>query len=63
VLTGFVGVGEVAPDYGSFFRDLLPAGGVGVRYMLSKEYNVSIALDAAVGKHGTEYNFTLGEAF
>ena len=53
----------MAPDYGSFFGDLLPAGGVGVRYMLPKEYNVSIALDAAVGKHGTEYYFTLGEAF
>ena len=63
ILTGFAGVGEVAPDYGSFFNDLLPAAGVGVRYVVSREFNVNLALDVAVGKHGTEYYFTLGEAF
>ena len=63
ILTGFAGVAEVAPDYGSLFNDLLPAAGVGVRYTVSKTYKVNLALDVAVGKHGTEFYFTLGEAF
>ena len=63
ILTGFGGVAEVAPNYGSFFNDILPAAGAGVRYFLSKEYNVTLAFDVAVGRNGTEYYFSLGEAF
>ena len=53
----------MAPNYGAFFNDILPAGGAGIRYILSKEFNVTVAFDVAVGRNGTEYYFSLGEAF
>ena len=63
IFTGFAGVGEVAPDFGSFGRNFLPAAGIGVRYVLSKKHRVGLSTDIAVGKDGTEFYFGVGEAF
>ena len=63
VFTGFGGFGEVAPDVSEFGRDLLPAVGLGARFIVSQKHRVSLSFDVARGKHGTEYYFGVGEAF
>jgi len=63
IFTGFVGVGEVAEDYGSFFDNFLPAAGAGARFVLSPRHQLNLALDVGVGKHGAEFYFAIGEAF
>jgi outer membrane protein assembly factor BamA len=63
VFTGFAGVGEVAPSYGDFFENLLPAAGLGTRFVLSAKHKLNLALDVAVGKHGAEFYFGVGEVF
>ena len=63
ILTGFVGVGEVAPRWSDFGNNFLPAGGIGTRFVLSKKHRVGLSFDMARGKTGTEYYFGVGEAF
>ena len=63
IFTGFAGFGEVAPDFGSFDGDYLPAAGVGARFVVSQKHRVSLSFDVAHGKDGTEYYFGVGEAF
>lgn len=63
IFTGFAGVGEVARSFGDFGENLLPAGGIGARYLLSKKHRVGLSFDLARGKTGTEYYFGVGEAF
>lgn len=63
VFTGFVGVGEVAPDPGGFLDSFLPAAGIGARFMLSEKHNFSISADLAAGKDGYQFYFGVGEAF
>ena len=63
IFTGFAGFGEVAPDFGSFGGDYLPAAGVGARFVMSQKHRVSLSFDVAQGKDGTEYYFGVGEAF
>jgi hypothetical protein len=63
ILTGFVGVGEVADQWSNFGNNFLPAGGVGARFVLSKKHKVGLSFDIARGKTGTEYYFGVGEAF
>jgi outer membrane translocation and assembly module TamA len=63
IFTGFAGVGEVAPSYSEFFKNILPAAGIGTRFVLSAKHKVNLALDVAVGKHGTEFYFGVGEVF
>ncbi len=63
IFTGFAGFGEVAPDFGSFDGDYLPAAGVGIRFVVSQKHRVSLSFDIAQGKDGTEYYFGVGEAF
>ncbi|WP_281613646.1 BamA/TamA family outer membrane protein [Flammeovirga sp. SubArs3] len=41
----------------------LPAGGVGIRYRASKQYNINIGVDAAWGKNDNGFYFLIGEAF
>ena len=64
-LVGFGGVGAVAPGTDSFFRanHLLPAGGTGIRYMLSKKYHVNLRTDFAWGKDNFTWGVGVGEAF
>jgi hypothetical protein len=63
VFTGFVGFGEVAEQFGDFGRNLLPAAGVGGRFMLSTKHKVGLSADVAVGDDGAEFYFGIGEAF
>ncbi len=43
--------------------NLLPAGGLGLRYVLSERYKVSLRLDYAWGKDEGIYYLSVGEAF
>lgn len=63
ILTGFAGVGEVAPSYSEFFQNFLPAAGIGTRFVLSQKHKLNLSLDIAVGKHGAEFYFGVGESF
>jgi hypothetical protein len=63
ILTGFAGFGEVAESFSEIGRNLLPAGGIGARYVLSEKHRVSLSADVAVGKDGAEFYFGVGEAF
>ena len=63
ILSGFAGFGEVAESLSDFGENFLPAAGVGLRYVLSAEHKVSLSMDVATGKDGTEFYFGVGEAF
>jgi Omp85 superfamily domain len=64
-LVGFGGVGAVAPGSDQFFRSnhLLPGGGTGIRYMMSKKYHVNLRTDFAWGKDNFTWGVGVGEAF
>ena len=60
----FFGVGEVEPDVGSLsFKDLLPAGGLGVRITVAKQNHVNARADVAFSKQGVSFYLGVGEAF
>ncbi len=62
--TIFAGVGSVAPDFGSFRGDdLLPAGGAGLRFLVSESYGVNVSVDYARGKDSDAIYVRIGEAF
>lgn len=63
-LVGFAGVGQVTPG-GDQLRvnQFLPAGGTGIRYMLSKSYHVNLRTDFAWGKDNFTWAVGVGEAF
>ncbi len=63
-LVGFGGVGSVTPG-GNQLRvnQFLPAGGTGIRYMLSKKYHVNLRTDFAWGKDNFTWGVGVGEAF
>ncbi len=63
IVTGFVGVGEVAERFSDFGENLLPAAGAGLRYVLSDKHRVSLSFDIATGEDGSEYYFGVNEAF
>ena len=64
-VVAFGGIGGVAPGGPQFFRskDFLPAGGGGLRFLLSRNYHVNLRADLAAGKN--EHTFSMGvcEAF
>jgi Omp85 superfamily domain len=64
-LVGFGGVGAVAPGGDQVFRSnqLLPSGGTGIRYMLSKKYHVNLRTDFGWGKDNFTWGVGVGEAF
>jgi len=63
-LVGFGGVGAVAPGGDQWRIDqLLPSGGTGIRYMLSKKYHVNLRTDFAWGKDNFTWSVGVGEAF
>jgi outer membrane protein assembly factor BamA len=64
-LVAFGGIGEVAPGAEQLFRanQFLPAGGGGVRFMLSKQYHVNLRADIGQGKDGHTFSMGIGEAF
>jgi hypothetical protein len=63
-VVGFVGIGAVMPGGASFrSNQFLPAGGTGVRFMLSKSYHVNLRTDFAWGKDNFTWAVGVGEAF
>ena len=61
---GFGGVGAVAKTPGDFQADrLLPAGGTGIRFMLSNKFHVNLRTDFAWGKDNFTWSMGVGEAF
>ena len=63
-LVGFGGLGAVAPGGDSFRTDqLLPAGGTGIRFLLSKKFHVNLRTDFAWGKDNFTWSMGVGEAF
>ena len=60
----FGGLGEVAPSLSQFrYDNILPAIGGGVRFRLSRKYNVNFRADIAQGKDGHTFSMGIGEAF
>jgi outer membrane protein assembly factor BamA len=63
-LVAFGGVGEVAPGASKFRTDqFLPAGGTGIRFLLSKKYHLNLRTDFAWGKDNFTWSMGIGEAF
>jgi outer membrane translocation and assembly module TamA len=64
-LVAFAGVGEVAPSFSDLSsHDLLPGGGVGIRYLLSRQNPINFRIDYAWGKAGNKgVHVGVGEAF
>jgi hypothetical protein len=60
----FGSVGEVAPSLRLLsMDDLLPSGGAGLRFRLSKTQPINFRFDVAGGKDGAVVYFGVGEAF
>jgi len=61
----FFGLGGIAPSLGGLFDDgnLLPAGGVGVRYRPFKANDVQLRVDVAAGKNDHGIYVGIAEAF
>jgi Omp85 superfamily domain len=64
-VVAFGGIGGVIPGssqvYG--FEHFLPAGGAGIRFLLSKVYHVNLRADIAQGTTGHTFSMGVGEAF
>jgi hypothetical protein len=60
----FGGVGEVGRQFSDFtWGDLLPAGGGGFRFRLTKKDRVNFRIDYGIGRVGHTFSMGLGEAF
>jgi hypothetical protein len=60
----FGGLGEIAPSVEEFRGDnILPAGGGGLRFKVSRKYNLNFRADLAQGKDGHTFSMGIGEAF
>ena len=63
-IVGFAGVGAVTPGPSRFrSNQFLPAGGTGIRFLLSKPYHVNLRTDFAWGKDNFTWAVGVGEAF
>jgi len=64
-VVGFGGLGGVAPSGAGFLKGsaFLPAGGAGLRFMLSKTYHVNFRADIAAGKNEHTFSMGVSEAF
>jgi outer membrane protein assembly factor BamA len=63
-VVAFAGLGWVADKISQVrFEDTLPSLGVGIRYMMIREYRINIGIDFAVGKDETAFYFRITEAF
>jgi hypothetical protein len=64
IVAGFAGVGGVAPSFGSYnSNDILPAAGVGVRWIAEPKEKATLRLDYAWGKDRGAFYLSIGEAF
>ncbi len=60
----FGGFGQVAPEVGDLGNaDVLPAGGLGLRYQLTRVYPLHMRFDYAWGKNEELFYFSIVEAF
>jgi outer membrane protein assembly factor BamA len=60
----FGGVGGVDKTFSDFeWEQLLPAGGAGIRFRLSKKYPVNFRVDYAFGRYGNTLSIGVLEAF
>jgi hypothetical protein len=60
----FGGLGEVAPEVGKLnWNDILPSGGIGIRFQASPENRMNLRVDFARGKDDNAFYFAVGEAF
>jgi outer membrane translocation and assembly module TamA len=63
-VVGFAGLGGVARDWNDFRSDeLLPAAGVGLRFVLDKTNHINYRIDFAYGREGHTLSIGVGEAF
>lgn len=63
-VVAFGGAGEVASSLGKFTGDsVLPSGGGGLRYRLTKENHVNLRADYAWGKNSSALYISIAEAF
>jgi outer membrane protein assembly factor BamA len=63
-LVGFGGFGWVGQKISDVaYSDLLPGGGGGLRFRLTKQNHINFRIDYAVGKVGHTLSMGLGEAF
>jgi hypothetical protein len=62
--TAFGGLAQVAPDVdGLGNAEVLPAGGAGIRFQITKQYPMHMRADYAWGKNGGIFYFSVNEAF
>ncbi|MDG1462668.1 MAG: hypothetical protein P8R04_03785, partial [Gammaproteobacteria bacterium] len=61
-LTGFVGIGTVDDKFGRWGKSL-PAYGVGYRFVLAPQNDVSLRIDIARGRDENQFYVGVGEAF
>ncbi len=60
----FAGFGGVARTWGDFrFDELLPAGGVGLRFKLDKKNHINYRIDLGYGRSGHTVSMSVTEAF
>jgi Omp85 superfamily domain len=60
----FFGLGEVAKTFGDFnSSNLVPGGGIGLRYELAKKNHINLRADYAWGKDSRAFYMSVGEAF
>ena len=50
-------------ESGFKFKNILPSGGAGLRFLLFQEKDIYLRLDYGITGHGNNYYITLGEAF
>ena len=63
-LVAFGGVGGVGPKFTEIdFSDMLPAGGGGLRFRLTKKNPINFRIDYGVGKTGGTLIVGVAEAF
>ena len=63
-VVAFGGLGAVAPSFSAVAMDqLLPAGGVGLRYLVWEACRVKVGADVAWGRNGATFYLRLGEAY
>ncbi|HSZ63019.1 MAG TPA: BamA/TamA family outer membrane protein [Terriglobales bacterium] len=64
-VVAFAGIGEVLPGGSQLLRirEILPGGGAGARFQLSKPYGVNLRADVARGKDTWTWSMGVGEAF
>jgi outer membrane protein assembly factor BamA len=63
-LVGFAGVGAVARHWDEIrFDQLLPAGGVGMRFKLDKKNHIDYRIDVGYGRVGPTLTMSVTEAF